>query len=130
MKRLFTKKTYSFGLLLSPPDYKQTPEIFAGIVMCTFVLVAIVFCVYDIFVQKRNDKIIASAARANKVVSSMFPGTVRDQIMGDNSDGGKDLRSSRIFGTSSGTRPLADLFLETTILFADIAGAYASCVYS
>lgn len=52
--------------------------IYAVLVAFTFVVVAIVFVIYDILVQKRNEKIVVTAARSNAIVSSMFPDAIRD----------------------------------------------------
>lgn len=59
----------------------NTPELFAIVVASTFVLVAVLFLVYDIAVERRNRKIIENAARSSAIVTSMFPSHVRDQIM-------------------------------------------------
>ena len=45
----------------------NTPEIFAAVVAATFVMVAVVFFVYDIFVQKRNNNLIQKAAQTNAI---------------------------------------------------------------
>ncbi len=39
----------------------NTPEVFAGVVAFTFVLVAVVFFLYDVFVQRRQNKVMATA---------------------------------------------------------------------
>ena len=47
-------------------SYKtNTPTIFAAVVAFTFVLVALVFFIYDLLVQHRNEKIVVTAARSN-----------------------------------------------------------------
>jgi class 3 adenylate cyclase len=105
----------------------------------TFLLVAIVFFIYDIFVQKRNEKLISSAAKSNAIVSSLFPDNIRERLMGQNDtttqkrtpshlksfllDGGGDTKCGNSGdGGNKTSKPLADLFLETTIMFADICG--------
>ena len=97
----------------------------------TFILVAIVFYIYDILVQHRNEKIVVTAARSNAIVSSMFPDTIRDRLLQQNiaSSKRRHLTSYLLKGEDDddeanclSSKPLADLFLETTILFADIGG--------
>jgi hypothetical protein len=78
------------------------------------------------------------------LVSNLFPASIRDRLngIGDRVNGGNhnDSENSSMGGSSAqaskqlidfgdggspaiyGSRPLADLFLETTVLFADIAG--------
>jgi class 3 adenylate cyclase len=91
--------------------------------------VAIVFFIYDMLVQRRNEKIIANAARSNAIVSSMFPDAIRDRLLQQNDTQSKhgQLKSFLMNkeGNASGTmlsKPMADLFLETTVLFADVSG--------
>ena len=95
----------------------------------TFVLVAVVFLIYDLLVQHRNEKIVVTAARSNAIVSSMFPDAIRDRLLHQNDAQSKQghLKSYLMNGEGDGTgsmssKPLADLFLETTVLFADISG--------
>ena len=92
-------------------------------------LVALVFLVYDILVQNRNEKIVATAARSNAIVSSMFPDAIRDRLLQQNEATSKrgHLKSYLLDGgiedaSNLSSKPLADLFLETTVMFADICG--------
>ena len=111
-------------------SYKtSTPAIYAAVVAFTFVLVALVFFIYDMLVQLRNEKIIVTAARSSAIVSSMFPDTIRDRLLERNDARAKrgHLKSFLLNGDEENssdlsTKPLADLFLETTVLFADISG--------
>lgn len=80
----------------------NTPERFAVVVSVSFVVVvAIVFFVYDVLVQRRNFKLIANAARTNAIVASMFPAAVRDEVINQ-----KDTDSSSM---------LADLYPNCTV---------------
>eukprot|EP00934_Nitzschia_sp_Nitz4_P007001 Nitzschia sp. Nitz4//scaffold300_size22576//11739//15615//NITZ4_008544-RA/size22576-augustus-gene-0.9-mRNA-1//1//CDS//3329546985//6991//frame0 len=112
---------------------ENTPKIFAAVVACFFVLVVAVFFIYDSFVQRRNEKLVANAARSNAIVASLFPSNVRDRLINRPA---KDLRASSgaynlkkymsgdttIPEVPDDSKPLADLFLESTVMFADIAG--------
>jgi len=111
----------------------KTPMIFAIVVASTFAMVAIGFLVYDIFVHQRNEKLVAIVARSNAIVTSLFPGKYRDEIIGvndhetKNQKGGKRLtevgeKALREADGSPGSRPMADLFLNTTVMFADVVG--------
>ena len=51
----------------------NTPELFATVVAITFGLVALVFFVYDLVVQRRNHNLIVKAAQTNAIVYSLFP---------------------------------------------------------
>ena len=104
-------------------------------IACVFVVVIIVFFVYDMFVQRRNENLVANAARSNAIVSSLFPGAIRDRLINNKNEntktspfqkGGKltNYLKGGDMEEGSGSKPLADLFLETTVLFADIVGAF------
>jgi class 3 adenylate cyclase len=117
--------------------HSDTPTKFAALVALTFLLVAIVFIIYDIFVHRRNEKLIASAAKSNAIVTSLFPDNIRERLIGQNNDSnngkspnhlksvlldGVDGKALQANGGSEKMKPLADLFLETTVMFADICG--------
>ena len=108
----------------------DTPETFAIIVASTFAMIAVVVVVYDFFVQHRNTKLIANAARSNAIVTSLFPTHIRDQLMNQRDqdkalqEGETKSSKMRNFlsssecdrGSKQDAKPLADLFLETTVL--------------
>ena len=109
-----------------------TPEIFLAVVASTFVVVIIIFFVYDLFVQRRNEKLIADAARSNALVTSMFPGEIRDRLLDQKDNEQQDPKNLKTYliNKSSGhlpgeeknedpTKPMADLFLSTTVMFAE-----------
>ena len=105
---------------------------------------------YDFYVQRRNMKITSTAQRSTAIVASLFPQKVADQMMEEVEDGqqrdGKSSRSRlseavRLMNGASPTtenntthdgesrhkEPIADLFQNTTIMFADIAGFTSWC---
>lgn len=111
----------------------NTPEVFVAVVSMTFALMVLVFVIYDVLVQRRNNKLILNAAQSNAIVSSMFPSQIRDRLIGSGNGettvGARTLKSymntnsAKEAGTGSQvSKPLADLFLETTVIFADIVG--------
>jgi len=118
-------------------DYKTTtPAIFAGVVAGTFLMVMLVFVMYDLMVLKRNEAMIANAAKSNAIVTSLVPDHLRDRLLqqqkqkGFNARGSGNLKTFLNDGSKTGgldasssgklPPPLADLYLETTVLFADI----------
>jgi hypothetical protein len=78
--------------------------------------------------------VVGAAARSNAIVTSLFPSTVRDRLLHeDNNDGNwqNQQRQSGLHANSNGNRdnatsqsmkskPIADLFPDCTVLFADI----------
>ena len=96
------------------------------------------FIIYDIYVQKRNNKVVAVAAKTNEIVASLFPDAVRDRLFEDKQDTTKknsgvkesDEVMIRKFLTGNAemddevdeeedfmykSKPIADLYPETTI---------------
>jgi class 3 adenylate cyclase len=107
------------------------PAIFTIVIASLFVIMAIIFAVYNRFVQSRNNKVVNAAARSNAIVSSLFPSNVRDRLLAENlvdqNHGGK--RNGKGLSANNAYRdgvykskPIADLFPETTVLFGDIVG--------
>ena len=97
-----------------------------------------VFVIYDCFVQKRLNR---KVKQLNAIVSSLFPAQVVDRLMGK--DQIEKNNSSNTFSSGSSgalnrggdhvsnllsTKPIADLFPYTTVMFGDISGftAWAS----
>ena len=121
----------------------QDPVYFAVCAMLIFVLTSLGFVLYATCVERRHRKIQRAAATSKRVVDSLFPEFVRDGVeeeivvplkpipaegsghtlsssfqssfQGSISD--SDSGGSRIRG-----KPLADLFPNTTVFFADISG--------
>ena len=133
---------YSFHLF--PTDefaeefVSRLPFIFTAMVASSFLLMAIVFFVYDWMGNRRNEKVVDAAARTNAIVASLFPANVRDQLvedakirqapqaqlknfLSDDKGNGVD-ESTGIDDLVLPGKPLAELFPEATIMFADIAG--------
>ncbi|CAB9520029.1 Receptor-type guanylate cyclase gcy [Seminavis robusta] len=112
-----------------------TPEIFAIIIASTFLAVIAIFFLYDWNVRTRNENLVMRAAQSNAIVANLFPGQIRDRLIGENanSDILRNRGSLKTFmkdGVHGGqasnadptTKPLADFFPETSVIFADIVG--------
>lgn len=80
-------------------------------------------------VQNRNRNLISNAARSNAIVTQLFPDTIRDKLLNQPTNTGQNL-ISYLQGDDvvSNSQPLADLFLETSIIFADVSGFTAVCI--
>ena len=88
MDRLFLTDTFDALQHVFPTTkYREafkpsrTPKIFAVTVAVTFIAVAIVFAIYDYLVNERNKKVVENAARSNAIVTQLFPGNLREQIV-------------------------------------------------
>ena len=109
----------------------NTPEIFAAVVSTTFAVMMIVFVVYDVMVQIRNNKLIRNAAESNAIVSNMLPTQIRDRLLsagkGNSPRNTRNLTSymkapnhlKSDIRSVNDSPPLADIFLETSIIFSE-----------
>lgn len=59
----------------------NTSVIFAIVIATTFMIVILVFFVYDLLVQMRNEKLVERAARTSAIVTSLFPGQFREEMI-------------------------------------------------
>ncbi|CAJ1960716.1 unnamed protein product [Cylindrotheca closterium] len=132
------------------------PASMAGVITAVFILVGIILYMYDAAVHMRQSKILAVASRSEKILSVLYPKTIRDRLFGieeetvteeqKSSQGASAIRrfnedllkkankyqlKSFMKSTPSAhphetdfldTKPIADLFLHATVLFADISG--------
>jgi hypothetical protein len=137
------------------------PDVYRGIVLGVFLLVACVFCFYDSLIERRQDKVIDAAAKSDAIVRSLFPSNIADRLYQEAHKAkpdGKDTwknpntetagaqgsiietpknrlknfmsgspedqaaETATLHNTYVDSEPIADLFPNTTILFADIAG--------
>lgn len=130
-------------------DYGNTRAIVFTVVLgAVFVATGVIFFVFVVLVQQRQKKVVATATRTNAIVQSLFPGTVRDRMMQDAEDQVKrDTDLAATMGKYAakrhakketedaetpeqrpkesavnlvyGSKPIADLFPETTIMVRD-----------
>ncbi|CAB9500133.1 Receptor-type guanylate cyclase gcy [Seminavis robusta] len=129
-------------------DYRTSkPIIYTIVVMSVFFTTVLVFVLYDWLVKLRQEKVMLAAKKSNAVVASLFPKNVRDRIMADVEEqiaaGEKPGKKNPLMfgavakhelkhflddgianadGVPFDTKPIADLFPNTTIMFADIVG--------
>jgi hypothetical protein len=117
----------------------QEPRIFTTGVVLIFSLVAICFIMYDCFVERRQVRDVRSAAKSNAIISSLFPAHVRATLLegaDESFEGGRTAMSTAAAGGLAGgsaltrnpksmgfsSKPIADLFPNCTVMFADIVG--------
>eukprot|EP00980_Cylindrotheca_fusiformis_P028399 scaffold22596_cov131-Cylindrotheca_fusiformis.AAC.28 len=107
------------------------PKLYTAVVVAIFVFTSLVFLLYDYLVGRRQRKFLARIMRQDQIVSNVFPAAIRDRLYGGEQKGTKQDSLLDPLGSGAvgaGGAPLADLFLETTVVFADIVGftAWAS----
>jgi len=99
------------------------PAAFDITVAATFIVVASVFFAYDWVIQRRNDELAKTAARSDKLVSSLFPEGIRDQLLeeqelSDHGAGKKSLDGSvaTLGGERTERRTLAKFYPDASVL--------------
>ena len=135
-----TSRHCHFDLYIYPSDefaalYETNDPIkFAAIVAAVFVFTALVFFLYDCYVHKRQKKLKRSAERAENLVTSLFPKQVGEQLMEEADKDNKEKDNFRSLserdnflneegkGGNGKGKPIADLYPDTTVMFADIVG--------
>eukprot|EP00977_Amphora_coffeiformis_P022505 scaffold10917_cov155-Amphora_coffeaeformis.AAC.6 len=130
-----------FDLIIYPSDefhqaYKSKDALlYAGVVAAVFLFMMAVFFFHDLYLLRGQRKLATQAAKAQAVVRSLFPRDVGQQLMEEvdnHSTGARSVATSKArlqnFVTKNTaepetrSKPIADLFPETTVLFADIVG--------
>ena len=115
---------------------KSGEEKLTGAAALIFVFTSIVFLTYDFTVARRQRIVMNRALASGAIVDSLFPKKVRDQLYNERKQKGETRPSSMsqmaAMNTQSSipsasaavesSRPIADLFYNTTVLFADLAG--------
>ena len=115
-------------------DYHTSSPIYLTVVVgAVFLSMVAAFLAYDMFQRKRNTKVVANAAKSNALVSSLFPSNIRDRLLDQPANNKKKQQMTSHMGKlqnfldggnmddeGGSHTPIADLFLETTIMFADI----------
>jgi hypothetical protein len=78
------------------------PARYTGFILVVFFLTAMVFVIYDFFVQRRQAKVLMTAQRTTALVSSLFPKSVQQRIMAEATPGVNDDEVGRKTDTFSG----------------------------
>lgn len=120
------------------------PIVYAVVVGGFFLLITFMFLMYNWLVEQRQNIVLDKAARSTAVVKSMFPENVQERLyeetndhteetyknnLGDSSEhNGNRLAFGQIVESglqtkpTSSSQPIADLFPQCTVLFADLVG--------
>jgi len=118
-------RPYTFNIYPSEEmetNYVSKKPLLLGVAACSiFFFTSVVFLTYDILVERRQKLVMNSATRADKLVSSLFPDAVKDRVYeGHNSEAnvhGQD-DQERNDTVDTNVSPIAELYPETTVLFA------------
>jgi hypothetical protein len=132
-----SKEYCPYTLHLFPTDEMRSDFItnngalYAAVTSFVILSLGLVFALYDFKVERRQKKVLSTAIRSSEIVSSLFPTSVQAQLypMDDKNGNERSPRpwSSYIQDDITVTRPvvggpIATLYDETTVMFADIKG--------
>ena len=131
---------YSFNIY-SSDDFEEIfsddlPLIFALVITGIFLVVVLIFAIYDHLIRRRNKIVVTAAVRSTAIVDSLFPSNVRDRLYADNNEDMPRTTTARlkrfvdkedqvtthnesVEDSVLNSRPIADLFPETTVMFAE-----------
>ena len=114
--------------------------VYSGPVIVIFLITSLIFAFYDFMVRRRQVKVMKRLVREDKIVADLFPAQIRARMYEDTSGSGEfderslvSKRHSELFSSdlenpqNFTSPPLADLYLNTTVMFGDIAGAFHRC---
>jgi hypothetical protein len=112
------------------------PVFLTTAIVAVFLFTIAMFALYDRLVERRQRLVVQTAKQSSDIVSALFPENVRVRLL-ENGYGmlapNQRLKSYLVDGdtrTVESAKPIADLFPNTTVLFADISGFtawYVSC---
>jgi class 3 adenylate cyclase len=110
----------------------STPLILCFATVGIFLFTAFIFIAYDLMVERRQKKVLTSATKTSAIVSSLFPSNVRDRMFEQTQgqqqqqkqglDAFSGLGNAESNANDLSSPPIADLFPETTVFFADMSG--------
>ena len=110
------------------------PLILTVSVIAVFFFTGAVFLIYNYLVERRNTAVVKTATDTQAIVSNIFPKGFRDRLVQQQSQSGTNLVAPKHgiksfleapkSGSGDNSTPLAELFLNTTVMFADVSGEY------
>jgi hypothetical protein len=114
---------------------RSSPVVMTFAVAVIFAFAILMFCLYDRLVERRQRFVLHKAVQSTAIVSSLFPKSVRERLMEMSTE--KDMSGSNAARSNSrlkslmgeeskenaeNSKPIADLFPNCTVMFADISG--------
>jgi hypothetical protein len=114
---------------------KGSPVVMTFAVAFIFAFAIFMFFVYDRLVERRQRLVLRKAVQSTAIVSSLFPKNVRDRLLQTSNETDmsgsnaarrnprlKSLMGEETKQNAESSKPIADLFPNCTVMFADIAG--------
>ena len=133
-----------FHVSVYPTDQTQdnhttlTPVYFMLVTVIIFAFTTVTFLVYDFWVERRQKVVMKTAVTTTALVSSLFPDVVIDRMIPADNMSATDSQPKRLksflyneindddvvsgAGNKRMSKPIAELFPDTTVFFGDISG--------
>jgi hypothetical protein len=123
--------------------HTNRPAIISMLIVLIFLFTSLAFMLFDCLVTRRQARLLNTALRQNAIVSSLFPKSIHKKLMEEaevktpssDAKSKKNLANRLSLGAvlnndgnlietdiTFDSKPIADLFPRTTIMFADISG--------
>jgi class 3 adenylate cyclase len=137
----YAEEVCKYDLYIYPTSMSSSnrPILISSAILLVFIFTFSAFMLFDCLVTRRQNKLLNTALRQNAIVNSLFPKNVQRKLM-EEADAtleaaeraknmkrrnlstflNDDQRSQKVDPLDS--KPIADLFPHTTIMFADISG--------
>jgi Adenylate and Guanylate cyclase catalytic domain len=125
-----TIRIYPSEIMQSNFTSKNAVFFLISVVLIFSFTTCIVF-LYDWYVERRQLRVKSVAMYSSKIVSSLFPSSVREQIFpkstANDNNGTLDIGGFSADGSCDATtpiigKPIAQVYPDTTVIFADIVG--------
>jgi class 3 adenylate cyclase len=115
----------------------KNPTWYSLIVLAVFFFTSLAFFLFDWLVQQRQRNLATTAMKQNALVSSLFPKNIKQKLMDEvgeetrrNTFGRAGIKTYLGDARPNGdgkvqvgfSKPIADLFTDCTVMFADISG--------
>jgi len=141
----FTLRVYP-STIMQASFKTMNPVIYTVIVLVIFIFVSFAFVLFDWAVERRQRIVMKSAVNTRTLINSIYPSNVRDRLLREeevklemSQSRKRSAKASAFLNTESESKssdrtrthrsehtvvpaPIADVFHETTVLFADIVG--------
>lgn len=99
--------------------------LYSGFTLLICLTAGLLFVLYDRFQERRQRVLMESAEKNNAMVSALFPAGIREKLYAQRE---VEKKGGGMHSLGVNNAPIAELYTDTTVLFADIAGftAWAS----
>mmetsp|Transcript_45322 Transcript_45322/g.109736 ORF Transcript_45322/g.109736 Transcript_45322/m.109736 type:complete len:1123 (+) Transcript_45322:296-3664(+) len=103
--------------------------IYSGFTVLICLTAALLFVIYDRYQERRQKVFMESAEKNDAVVSALFPAAIREKLYANQQTQREmEKKGGGMRALDGNNAPIAELYTDTTVMFADIAGftAWAS----